>query len=50
MFQDRKTVVLTPAQCELIAEALEVINPDDAEIEKQARALSIQFRAESLGL
>ena len=43
---DRKIVVLTPAQCELIASALEVINPDDAEMEKQARALAIQFRSE----
>jgi DNA-binding MarR family transcriptional regulator len=46
MTLDRKIVVLTPAQCELIASALEIINPDDAEIEKQARALAIQFRAE----
>ena len=42
---NRRVFILTDAQAELIADALDIISPDDDRIEAQARAMALQFRA-----
>lgn len=41
--------LLTKDQCSLIADALDIISPDDDEAATQAEALAIQFRNASEG-
>jgi hypothetical protein len=43
--EGRRAFILTDAQAELVADALEIVSPNDERMEEQAQALAVQFRS-----
>jgi len=42
--EGRRAFILTDAQAELVADALEIVSPNDERMEETAQALAVQFR------
>jgi hypothetical protein len=43
--EGRRAFILTDAQAELVADALEIVSPNDERLEEEAQALAVQFRS-----